>query len=755
MNNIYRTVNKDNNTVKITSYNGIETEKLIIPESINSLPVSEIANNAFANNFGNKLIKSVFIPKNIKNIGNNAFIKCDNLVTIEFEDDSKVERIGNSAFWGCVNLNEVSIPGSVDFIGDHAFSYCDKLQSILVEDSNGTYSSQNGVLYNKDKTELIYYPQNKLDTTFNVPTSVKKIRGNAFRGNPHLKTVNLESVEEVGQYAFVGCENLKNINAGPNTKFLDNPLSNTVKESEYRINFYASDTIISLEDLEFDNIVSLSTEKSGKFALRSTNKKIFVMLYEKEYNSSGQENIRKLIASNVGEKLVPENELIYELQQNKEYFVYLIDDYSMDTTLNVYGFEMEQIFEELPDNGTVVSEIPSQEAVYYKYMFDEHTLKDYSLQGDLKDVKLVVYNDAFQPLIEVALDGESYKLSCLHRYYQSADNNCINYIALINTGGTAKNIALNVASERPLSGNSQGDLTTDNLGNGYISIEPAESGIYSFSADGNGSFTVNIFDSSLNQIFLQENIKNCRASIELVAGESYIVEFTSDSDNRISYDWYFNPARIYINENYVEAVNGNNYQFVPKLDGRYKFHCDIPFTINGIVQDEVDMSAGNRYYIEFTESSASANNILTIELAYDLINLNSEESGTAPDGKFYRFEPTQTGNYKFIFDFSAYAEYNLYDENLNLIVNGAAEEINAVLENEAEYYLHIISDGQYSINAAFDPPEINVNNQVQIKGLHWYKFIPQYSEEYMFYVLSKYGGNIIISCLLRFIRFGT
>ena len=71
---------------------------------------------------------------------------------------------------------------------------------------------------------------------------------------------------------------------------------------------------------------------------------------------------------------------------------------------------MEQIFEELPENGTVTSEIPFQEAVYYKYTFGEHILKDYKITGNLNNVRLVVYNDTFQPLTEIDLSGNEYHL---------------------------------------------------------------------------------------------------------------------------------------------------------------------------------------------------------------------------------------------------------------------------------------------------------------------------------------------------------
>ena len=66
-----------------------------------------------------------------------------------------VESIGASAFSDCVKLKSIIIPNSVDYIGNNAFLGCSALRLIIVNENNSKYSSQNGILYNKEKTEFI------------------------------------------------------------------------------------------------------------------------------------------------------------------------------------------------------------------------------------------------------------------------------------------------------------------------------------------------------------------------------------------------------------------------------------------------------------------------------------------------------------------------------------------------------------------------------------------------------------------------
>ncbi len=119
-------------------------------------------------------------------------------------------------------ITTLNIPASVTTIERGPFMGVNKLQSITVNPANPNFTAENGVLYNKTKTELICYPKGKTDEDFTVPDGVTKIMGLAFFQNPNIKTVTLPtSVSELDPYtlapfagysAFTDCASLTAIN---------------------------------------------------------------------------------------------------------------------------------------------------------------------------------------------------------------------------------------------------------------------------------------------------------------------------------------------------------------------------------------------------------------------------------------------------------------------------------------------------------------------------------------------------------------
>ncbi|MDO4816750.1 MAG: leucine-rich repeat protein, partial [Bacillota bacterium] len=97
-------------------------------------------------------------------------------------------------------------------IGDSAFSGCSNLTSISVASNNPKYSSDNGVLFNKDKSTLLSYPAGKSGTSYIIPNSVTAIGYRAFFSCSNLTSISIpDSVTTIGDSAFWGCENLTNI----------------------------------------------------------------------------------------------------------------------------------------------------------------------------------------------------------------------------------------------------------------------------------------------------------------------------------------------------------------------------------------------------------------------------------------------------------------------------------------------------------------------------------------------------------------
>jgi hypothetical protein len=161
------------NTAGVVGYTGSE-EAVYIPTSINDIPVTRIG-----------------------------------LPILVFPDSET--GIGGSAFSTSAGVKSISIPSTITEIGRRAFFSCSDLTSIDVAPDNPYYSSQEGVLYNKNKTTLVAFPSGKAGT-FSIPSSVTSINNEAFKGCSKLTAVTIpESVTSIGYEAFANCSSLSGV----------------------------------------------------------------------------------------------------------------------------------------------------------------------------------------------------------------------------------------------------------------------------------------------------------------------------------------------------------------------------------------------------------------------------------------------------------------------------------------------------------------------------------------------------------------
>ena len=246
------TVNEDGETVTITKYSGSDAE-VVIPETLGGKNVTSIGYNAF---YGCESLTSITIPDSVTTIGDFAFADCFSLTIVTIPDSvttigwgafrrctslssvtipdgvttiggiafeectslasvaipDSVTTIGIFAFEKCTSLASVTIPDSVTTIDDGAFYGCTSLEKIEVSDTNNDYCSVDGVLFNKDKTELVCYSMGKKETSYIIPNSVTEIGIYAFYACASLESVTIpDGVTTIDLGAFENCTSLETV----------------------------------------------------------------------------------------------------------------------------------------------------------------------------------------------------------------------------------------------------------------------------------------------------------------------------------------------------------------------------------------------------------------------------------------------------------------------------------------------------------------------------------------------------------------
>lgn len=102
---------------------------VVIPETLEGLPVRKIADGAFV---AQSAMKSITLPANLREIGDRAFAWCTSLTNVTFAG-SGVKTIGVSCFSNCLSLVSVKFPASLEHISPNVFSLCDSLQEVTFE----------------------------------------------------------------------------------------------------------------------------------------------------------------------------------------------------------------------------------------------------------------------------------------------------------------------------------------------------------------------------------------------------------------------------------------------------------------------------------------------------------------------------------------------------------------------------------------------------------------------------------------------
>lgn len=210
----------------VTDYLEIVETIIIIPDTVNGIPIKEIGPEAF---YRAENIFEVYLPLSIEKIDDYAFAYCKNLQKIELREGLTI--IGQYAFSNCTSLTEVTIPDGVQIVSWGMFEYCSSLQMVHIPDSVKIINARAFCSCNNlkeialpDTLERICSEafRGSLDgVDLVIPGSVKTIEGNSFYSSLITSAYVPDGVTEIDGYAFGECLNLTSMSLPNSLQTID------------------------------------------------------------------------------------------------------------------------------------------------------------------------------------------------------------------------------------------------------------------------------------------------------------------------------------------------------------------------------------------------------------------------------------------------------------------------------------------------------------------------------------------------------
>ncbi len=216
-----------------TFYGCVSLEDITLPDNMTTLPDGMFYNCSvlqdidlpdslesigYASFYGCSLLNNLTLPEGLTSLGEYAFGECYSFTNITLP--ASLETLGGASFYGCIGLKDFYIPKTLTSLGSLSFLGCTSLSEFIVEEGHGTYTTQDGVLYNTDMTTLYAYPCGKEGTSFTIPDGVKTIHDAAFFSALLEEVIFPDSLENIGGGAFEYCESLRSVTLPNSVRYI-------------------------------------------------------------------------------------------------------------------------------------------------------------------------------------------------------------------------------------------------------------------------------------------------------------------------------------------------------------------------------------------------------------------------------------------------------------------------------------------------------------------------------------------------------
>lgn len=151
------------------------------------------------------------VPDEFTSIGQYGIMNADNITSLDL---NKVVKTTSNSVYSDKNLQTITIPTGLtkDGLKEGAIVACEKINEYKVADDNPDFIGINGVVFNKEKDKLFFYPPSKAGATYAIPETVKEIAAQSFQAASNLTSITIpKAVEKVGKAAFRNMSNLETV----------------------------------------------------------------------------------------------------------------------------------------------------------------------------------------------------------------------------------------------------------------------------------------------------------------------------------------------------------------------------------------------------------------------------------------------------------------------------------------------------------------------------------------------------------------